>query len=295
MKPYMKILAAALFLSACAETQAPISPQSVGAADFPSVHKQFACLPDEAAFVAAHRGVSKGEGQAENSKGGLDALMAAGILFAEVDIVGLKDGVHALYHDGVWETKTTGRGAVAASTWDEVSTFLLNDTEGNLTSDRPIRLTDYLALAKDRIYVEIDFKSSAKYETVIAAIRDAGMEDQVILIAYNNGQAKKLAALAPEMMISVSVNQVGDIKALNMIGVTTENMAAWRGDDETPDVLFNALKSQGIPILKSAFSGIPEGLEGEADLIVSDFALGAEPIIGLTGTGRAAYEACLKS
>lgn len=295
MKLYSLILALTIFLTGCQDED--IVPQSAANSEveFPSVHRQFACLPDEAAFVAAHRGVSKKKGLAENSKSALEALINAGILFAEVDIVGLKDGTHTLYHDGVWETKTTGSGPVAASEWVKVSTFLLDDTEGELTSDRPIRLTDYLTLAKDRIYLEIDFKSSAKYEVVIDAIRDVGMEDQVILIAYNNGQARRLAELAPNMMVSVSVKQVGDIKALNVQGLKTKNIAAWRGTSDTPETLQTTLETQGIPILNMVNRNIPEDLRGPASLIVSDFALETPPIVGLTNKGRAAYEACLKA
>ena len=91
-----------------------------------------------------------------------------------------KDGVHFLYHDGVWEDDSTGRGAVAATNWRDAQKFLLNDTEGKLTAQTLTSLDDYLKIAQDKIYLEIDFKSSADYRDVIAMIRQYKMSDKVI-------------------------------------------------------------------------------------------------------------------
>jgi len=72
--------------------------------------QHFKCLPDSAALLAAHRGTAKNHGLAENGPAGLDALIKKGIMIAEIDIAKTKDGVHFLFHDGVWEDETTGKG-----------------------------------------------------------------------------------------------------------------------------------------------------------------------------------------
>ena len=82
------------------------------------LRQHFACLPREGAIVAAHRGTSKKADLPENSQSSLHAVINHGILVAEIDVVGLKDGTHVLFHDGVWEEKTTGKGEVAATDWD---------------------------------------------------------------------------------------------------------------------------------------------------------------------------------
>ncbi len=293
-------LAASLVLAACASetTQSPKASSSateVSAATSPapSLRRQFECLPEEAAFIAAHRGTSKGEGLAENSASALKALIDAGITVAEVDVAGLKDGTHILFHDGVWDEKSTGNGPVAASSWADAEKILLQDTDGDLTADRPVKLVDALAIAKDRLYLEIDFKSSAKYETVIEAVRDAGMANQVILIAYNDAQARKMAKLAPEMMLSVGVSEQGAIEGLEQQGVKRENMNAWVGRGPYDKPVIDRLQKAGLHILAWPGRAYVDETAGLATLVVSDYALNYDGIIGLSDVGRANYESCL--
>ncbi len=257
------------------------------------LRKQFACLPREAALVAAHRGVSKGEGFAENSEGSLKSLIEKGIMVAEVDVAGLKDGVHILFHDGVWDEKSTGTGVVPASTWADAEKILLKDTDGNLTADRPVKLEDFLAIAKDRIYLEVDFKSSAKYETVIDAIRSAGMADRVILIAYNDAQASRMAELAPEMLLSVTINSEEEIERLEQQGVSRKNMTAWSGRGPYDATFMAKLDDMKIPVLAWPRRDDLESTAAPASLVVSDYAFSLDPIMGLGESAQKTYEACL--
>lgn len=253
--------------------------------------RHFECLPDSAAIVAAHRGSGKNKNLAENAKLGLEALIDHGTLIAEIDVAKTKDGIHFLFHDGVWEKDTTGKGVVAATQWKDAQKFLLNDTEGKLTSETLIKLDDYLALAKDNIYLEIDFKSSAVYEAVIDRVRAYNMADQVILISYSSGQARKLARLAPDMLISVSVNSETDLKAYTSQGLQENKIAAWTGRNGPSNNLADVLGRKSIPILTFPDRDRQSGLIKRANLIVSDYALDQKPIIGKYD--KHAYRACL--
>lgn len=255
----------------------------------PPLTKQFECLPDEAAIIAAHRGTAYDTAYAENSISGLKALIDKGYLMAEVDIAGLKDGTHILYHDGVWDEKSTGNGAVASSTWGTAQNYLLNDPRGILTSDTPPRLTDFLDTAKDKIYLEIDFKSSAKYDHVIELIREKDMADQVILISYSKGQADKLARLAPEMMLSISVDKPEDALAYN------SRAAVWLGDDIFDDNRVAGLAAQGTPILGRIQKKWSKKAAKAAHVLVTDYTFDHRPIAGLNAENKAIYEACLKN
>ena len=185
-----KLSAALLALALIANCKAPVPQNNIGAAsDEPltsyPLKQHFKCLPDSAAILAAHRGTSKGKGLAENGKAGLEVLIDKGVMIAEIDVAKTKDGTHFLFHDGVWDDKSTGQGPVASSTWSKAQSYLLEDTEGRLTSETPISFENYLKLAKDKIYLEVDFKSSAKYEDVISLIRKHDMADKVILISVS--------------------------------------------------------------------------------------------------------------
>jgi len=283
-------LSSALFLcmllSACQnssdesiELSAQTQNEAKPLASYP-LKSHFKCLPKTAAIIAAHRGTARKQALSENSKQGLLALINHGTLIAEIDVAQTKDGIHFLYHDGVWDDDSTGQGAVAASLWNEAKTYLLNDTEGNLTSHNVIPLDDYLAIAENNIYLEIDFKSSADYRTVINMIRAHNMQDKVILIAYNNKQAERLAQLAPDMLISMSVRDKNDLDGYENNGINRENIAAWTGRDGPTQALASLLNNNGIPILAYPPRSQVQNLREKANLIVSDYALDLKPIIG---------------
>jgi len=287
-------------LSGCQVEQTTKKPTTDRSAqrELPSLERQFACLPAESAIIAAHRGNSRNMGLAENVMPSLKALYEGGILMAEIDVAGLKDGTHILFHDGVWEEDTTGRGVVAATTWAQASSYLLRDDQGKLTSSVPARLDEALAFAKGKMYLEIDFKSSAKYDHVISQIKNAGLENHVILIAYNDKQVRALRELAPDMMISASVRSLSDIEKYNKMGLTTKRLNAWMGTltDDLP--LAQALSDKGITVLAMGQRQLNE-LAGPAHVLVSDYALsdksaGPYPgIIGLNKDNLSDYEACL--
>ena len=266
----------------------------------PPLSTQFACLPANSALIAAHRGTSRDMKLGENALPSLKKLVDGGILMAEIDVAGLKDGVHILFHDGIWDDDSTGKGVVAASNWNQASNYLLRDNQGRLTSMAPPRFDDVLDYAKGRLYLEIDFKSSAKYDYVIKAIRNAGMSKDVILIAYTEKQAAALARRAPDMIISGSIRENSDINRLIRAGVKRENIAAWVGTVSNSGSLEQTLNEQSIPILALGRRNLKKYAK-VAKVVVSDYALsdkarGDYPgIIGLTRKSQTAYEACLVS
>ncbi|MEP6342716.1 MAG: glycerophosphodiester phosphodiesterase family protein [Maricaulaceae bacterium] len=294
---YSAAAALALSLLACSASETKRSSDNstethTSLASYP-LRNHFNCLPETAALLAAHRGTARGHGLAENAKLGLEALIKNGTLLAEIDIAKTKDETHILFHDGVWENDSTGRGAIASTTWDKAQTFLLNDTTGKLTSETPIRFEDYLNIAKDRIYLEIDFKSSADYRTVIKTIRKANMTDKVILISYSDGQARKLAQLAPDMLISVSVNKSQDINRYAKQGVKLDNITAWTGRNGPSHNLSQTLREKSIPALVYPSQDNVRRSIKYSDIIVTDYALNHGPIIGKYK--KSDYEKCLKN
>jgi glycerophosphoryl diester phosphodiesterase len=292
-KPFLSLLTALAIISlgACqAESTPPqIMPSELDG--WPSLERRLNCLPPTASLVAAHRGTTKGKGLSENSLESLRVHYEAGIRVAEIDVAQLASGEHILFHDGVWEDKSTGQGVVASSRWREVEGYLLRDTEGGFTTDRPPLLTDIFLYARGRLHLEIDFKSSADYAEVIDLIRDYNMEEDVILISYSVGQARKLARLAPEMLISIGVKNPSDIKRHEEVGVAQDKMMAWVGGNENAGLL-RFLESADIPILSRK-----QGQQKRApDIYVTDHALKSRPfegVIGLNKNERASYELCL--
>jgi len=156
-------LTALLLLTSCLPAPSEPAAYILSDASWPTLDERLACLPAEGALLAAHRGTSRKRGLAENAIESLKALHEGGIRLAEIDVAQLKSGEHILFHDGVWDDKSTGKGAVAQSRWRDVQTYLLRDTDGGMSSARPSQLSDALSYAKGRLHLEIDFKSSADY------------------------------------------------------------------------------------------------------------------------------------
>ena len=283
-------LALTLSLNACNGSEIPKSTDTTDAsiASLPPLADYISCLPQETALLAAHRGTAKRSQYPENSMSALNALLGKGYLVTEVDVAGLKDGVHILYHDGVWDEKSTGKGPVASSTWADAEKILLDDTQGELSADRPIRFEDYLIAAKGKIYVEVDFKSSSKYETVIKLIRKHNMTNQVILISYSEGQTKKLSRLAPDMMLSVGSNE-----ALGQTRFKRGQVAAWIGYSLDNTKLVQNLRDKGVPVLGRIRKTLNAQAIDAADILVTDNIFDVKPIAGLTKRNKAELENCL--
>ncbi len=253
------------------------------------LEQQLSCLSGNGVMIAAHRGTSRETPWPENSRSGLDGLIAAGIIMAEIDVARIAGGTHILFHDGLWDDKSTGKGPIVKTPWSAAQSILLRDTKDRITSDTPIKLDDYLLAAQNRLYLEIDFKSSADYKTVIKSIRRAKMQDNVILISYNARQARKLAALAPEMMISIPVKQIGDIRALMAQGLKKNQIAAWVKPSNSS--LITALNQKTIPVLIKAPNPIPR--KSGAIIAVSDYALHNKGIIFDNKPAQRRYSDCI--
>ena len=288
-------LALTISLTACkgpgaqrAETPKSKSTATESIKNLPPLKDYISCLPQDTALLAAHRGTAKHSKYPENSMSALNALLRKGYLVTEVDVAGLKDGVHILYHDGVWEEKSTGKGPIASSTWADAEKVLLHDTKGKVSSDRPIKFEDYLIAAKGKIYVEVDFKSSSKYEKVIKLIRKHDMADHVILISYSEGQSRKLSRLAPDMMLSISPDE-----ALGQTRYKPGQVAAWVGYNLDNQKLLQNPRDKDIPVLGRIKKTWGSQAANAADILVTDNIFDDPPIAGLTKRNKADLKNCL--
>ncbi len=297
-------------LSSCQEStgtqkHSKLDETAVNIKPISSVLHMFSCKPPNSAFVAAHRGTHEKSNYPENALDSLKALHEKGVLFAEVDVARLKDGTQILYHDGTWNRGSTGTGPIAASSWEQSQKFLLKDTNGNITSYRPSAFSKVLSWAKGKIYLEIDFKSSANEAKVIAALRSAKMLSQVILISYNTEQALRLHKLAPRAALSVGIFKPGDIKALEARGIPANVMTAWTGKGPLTLQLAQALRARKIPILAASFFSLDDKLQTSKDfslytefarlpdLVVTNYAFDAQQVLEIKGKNLNSFNNCI--
>lgn len=251
----------------------------------PPLKQTLDCIPKNASIIAAHRGTSRDWSLAENSLSALEKLINKGYLVAEIDVAGLKDRTLITYHDGVWDEASTGKGPVAASRRGDLNNILLKTRKGRFTSERPPLFDDLLKTAKGRIYLEIDFKSSADINNVIDVIDTNNMRDQVLLIAYTGKQARKLRQIAPDILLSVPENsaQRGDL--------------VWLGKDAKNSARTQAIKARGQYVIGKVGRGLDETnlaqTRSQSDILVTDYPNQYMPVTGLNNATRKSFEACL--
>lgn len=251
-------------------------------------------------LISAHRG-GPSAGLPENGIETMDAIMAGVPAIMEVDVAQSTDGVLYLMHDRTVDRTTTGTGATTDLAWDAIKDLNLVDAAGWVTPYKVPTFEAALDWAKGKTVLQVDFKRTASFEDTVALIKAKGMADQVILIAYSQGQALKLHELAPEMLISYSINQPGDLAAIVEAGVPADRIVAFTGTRTARPDLYADLDGQDVEVIFGTLGrpdrsidgviarfGTPERYaelsEGGVDVLATD--RGREAAAALAEAGR---------
>jgi glycerophosphoryl diester phosphodiesterase len=232
-----------LLLSACTvgavQTHRPPAPVMRAMPDV------FDCLRENRlALVSAHRG-QKNPQATENSLASFKATTDKGPIFIEIDIQRSADGVLMLMHDNTLDRTTTGTGPLAGLTYRELRTLWLTDGAGEATQERIPTLDEALVWAKRRgAVLQLDLKPGVPQAEVIRHVREAKMEGQVILIAYNLADARSAMKLAPEMMLSASGRNAAETAQL--LKLANPRMLVFTGTREPAPELIARLDAAGV-------------------------------------------------
>src|SRR5690606_6735804 len=108
----------------------------------------------------------------------------------------------------------------------------LEDENGHALDARAPTLRAALDWARGRAILELDVKRGVSYEHVIAEVRAAEAEDRVVFITYSDDSAVRVHNLAPELMLSVSIDEASDLDALERRGIDLTKVLAWTGTEE---------------------------------------------------------------
>jgi glycerophosphoryl diester phosphodiesterase len=212
-------------------------------------------------LISAHRG-GPSPGLPENAIPTMDAVLTAIPAIMEVDVAQSRDGVHFLLHDDRLDRTTTGTGLAAAQDWAAIRALKLRDSAGWVTPYTVPTLEEALRWAKDKTVLQLDFKRSASFEEVIALVRAEGMAHSVVLIAYTAAQAKALHALAPEMLISYSIDAPGDLAAIVAQGVPADRILAFTGTQIVRPDLYAQLEQADVEVIFGTLGRPDRSLDG---------------------------------
>lgn len=216
----------------------------------PAMAAYFDCVRDGGVAISAHRAVSALD-QPENSIAAIEATgRAIPNAILELDAVLTKDRHLVLMHDDTMDRTTTGRGRVADLTLAQVKQARLKASDGALTRAAPPTLGEALdAAGRVGAIASIDLKPADGETTVdlaravIDQVRQSRAGNRVILITYNDADARAVAAMAPEMMISAGLSGVDDLSGLN-----PAQILAWTGTREERPALWRALREAGVEV-----------------------------------------------
>lgn len=232
-------------LGACATTSGSGSSE---AASLPALFDEVRAAGG--VFVAAHRG-GPAPGYPENALETLQYGVDQGIRMFEIDVAESQDGVLYLMHDRSLRRTGGHDGGVADTDWSVVRDLDLRDNDGNPTGFHPPRLDDVLAWAtRTGALVELDRKSTTSFRKIVAAVREAGAENNVLLISYSDDETLQIAKIAPDLMMTAGVRTAEQRAKLEAGGVDMTRVVAWLGTREPDPAAMGELADLGI---ESAF------------------------------------------
>lgn len=139
---------------------------------------------EEEPTVIAHRGASSVA--PENTLAAFSRAIALGADYFELDVQASRDDSLMVIHDAALDRTTDGRGQVSETTYAELRTLDAGSWfDPRFAGEKIPTLREALALAKGKIKVAVEIKADGIAEQVVQRIEAMGMEDQVIIFAFN--------------------------------------------------------------------------------------------------------------
>ncbi|WP_412467862.1 glycerophosphodiester phosphodiesterase family protein [Pedobacter sp. KLB.chiD] len=206
-------------------------------------------------LISAHRGGPM-PGYPENCIETFDNATSYNPVVIEFDIAYSKDSVMVIMHDDQLDRTSTGKGPIGNYTYEELKAFNLKDGDGKETKFKIPTLDSVLSWSKGKVLLTIDLKKGVSYAKVIEKVRQYKAENNSIIITYTADQAKEVHQLAPDLMISASVQKKAELKRLNGMGIPNNRIVAFVGVSAPDKALYQYLHNKGITTILGTMGNI---------------------------------------
>ena len=190
----------------------------------------------------------------ENTLAALEAAIATGADYTEIDVQLTRDGVVIVVHDEDWMRVAGSPLRVADATYAEVQHLLQTHPSGEKSTEesadpslrRVATLAEFIEHAQGRIHLMIELKYYGFHprlaEETLRVLQDAASTDPVLLMSLDLAAVRQLRALAPEHPVGyVSGVSLGNLSQLDVDFLAVTRRAA------TPRLL-KAARRQGMPV-----------------------------------------------
>lgn len=206
-------------------------------------------------LISAHRGGPM-PGFPENCIETFENATTYNPMVIEFDIAYSKDSVLVIMHDDKLDRTSTGQGAIGNYTYQELQAFNLKDDDGNETKFKIPTLDSVLSWSKGKALLTIDLKRGVSYAKVIEKVKQYKVESNSIIITYTANQAQEVHNLAPDLMISASVQKKSELKRLNSLGIPNNRIVAFVGVNAPDKDLYKYLHDKGITTILGTMGNI---------------------------------------
>ena len=189
----------------------------------------------------------------ENSIPAIERAIKVGMDMVELDVRRTKDGVLVLCHDAAIQSTTTGTGAIADLTYDQICQYDMRLRVNNnavISGVHIPRLVDALKACKGRIFVNLDLaKTEIPASEVVAAVREADMMDEVTFYTGSDADLAKSYCkldhrIAPHLSITAAGN-TASLAALDRTPLYQINCKYYNGTSGTT-ALSEGIRSNGF-------------------------------------------------
>jgi glycerophosphoryl diester phosphodiesterase len=209
----------------------------------------------------------------------------------EFDIAYSKDSVMVIMHDDNLDRTSTGKGPIGNYTYEELKAFNLKDDAGQETKFKIPTLDSVLSWSKGKVLLTIDLKKGVSYAKVIEKVRQYKVESNSIIITYTANQAQEVHRLAPELMISASVQKKAELKRLNNMGVPNNRIVAFVGVAAPDKALYQYLHAKGITTILGTMGNIDKSsLANPAKMVYYHLSNNGADILSSDNIGQAAEQ-----
>jgi len=206
-------------------------------------------------LISAHRGGPMA-GFPENCIETFENATTYSPVIIEFDIAYSKDSVMVIMHDDKLDRTSTGRGNIGDYTYEELRAFNLKDNDGKETNFKIPTLDSVLTWSKGKALLTIDLKKGVSYARVIEKVRQYKVESNSIIITYTANQAQEVHQLAPDLMISASVQKKAELKRLNSLGLPNDRIVAFVGVSAPEKSFYDFLHEKGITTILGTMGNI---------------------------------------